>query len=109
MNDDPRLLAWLAAAERALAAAPEQLAEAAATLVAEREPLMRSLEAAPPAAPSPELAARLARADRALDERLGALHAKLRSDLDDVRRARGALAGYRPARANLPAFVSRSV
>jgi hypothetical protein len=109
MNDDPRLLAWLAAAERALAAAPEQLAEAAAALVAEREPMVRSLEAAPPSPPSPELAARIERTDRALDERLGSLHAKLREDLLGVRRARGAQAGYRPARANLPAFVSRSV
>ena len=108
--DDPRLIEWLELAERALAAPVEERGEVLSKVAERRAELQGSLEQTPPAEPA---AADLARRLREAEEALGQLAQTLRDDLQtrvaELRQVRNATQGYRPARSNIPAFVSKSV
>ncbi len=74
-----------------------------------RASLRAALQAEPAAPPSRELAEDLRASERALQEHLSALRARLSGEIDSVRQRRTAARGYRPRRAHRPAFVSRSI
>ena len=110
MSDDPRLAAWLEATETALRAAPADRLEAFEHAKAVRADLQRSLEADPPSRPlSAELSDQLARAEQSLAESTHKLRDETRNAINELRRARAANLGYKPARPNRPAFISKSV
>ncbi len=106
---DPRLVRWAELTEAALARPEPERAAALEELASERAELQRSLETTPPAQlPDAELAGRLRRAETELGSELGRLRHALLDQLEGLRDARRAAQGYRPARGNRPAFVSRS-
>ena len=106
MNDDPRLAAWLEATETALRAAPAERLEALERANTVRADLQRSLEADPPSRPlSAELSDRLAAAEQSLAETNQKLRDETRNAVNELRRARAANLGYKPARPNNPAFI----
>ncbi|MCP4003084.1 MAG: hypothetical protein GY725_02695 [bacterium] len=106
--NDPRLLEWLEATRSLLkqSVSPQKFDE----LAKRREELKRSLESEPPSAPvSAELAAELSASETDLSQRLVGLEESIRSRIDELHLIREANCGYRPTRANRPAFISRSV
>ncbi len=108
--DDPRLLDWLKLTRRALEASNEELGETLQQVSSGRSELQRSLEESPPAsAPGPELALKLGEAESELERLVTGLREQLELQLAELRKVKTATAGYRPARANTPAFVSKSV
>ena len=110
MSDDPRLVAWLETTETALLAPPADRLEALERANAERADLQRSLETDPPTRPlSAQLSDQLARAEQSLGESSHKLRDETGNAINELRRARAANAGYKPARPNHPAFISKSV
>ena len=110
MSDDPRLAAWLEATETALRAAPADRLEALERSNAVRANLQHSLEADPPSQPpSSQLSDQLARAEQSLAESNQKLRDETQHAVNELRRARAANQGYKPARPNHPAFISKSV
>ncbi len=110
MSDDPRLAAWLEATETALRAAPADRLEALERSNAVRADLQRSLEADPPNHPlSQQLSDQLTRAEQSLAESNQKLRDETQNAVNELRRARAANHGYKPARPNHPAFISKSV
>ena len=110
MRDDPRLAAWLEATETALRAAPADRLGVLERSNAVRADLQRSLEADPPNQPvSEQLSERLARAEQSLAESNQKLRDETQNAVNELRRARAANHGYKPARPNHPAFISKSV
>ena len=110
MNDDPRLLKWLALTERALRAPEEQRAETLREIAEEREDLKRSLDRDPPSAPpSQELACRLLESEKTLVGMTAAFRAEIRTRIGELRKVRSATRGYRPTEENIPAFLSKSI
>ncbi len=110
MRDDPRLVAWLDTTETALGAAPADQLEALERAKSVRADLQRSLEEDPPSRPlSAELSDRIATAEQTLAEINRKLLDQTQNAINELRRAREANLGYKPARPNHPAFISKSV
>ncbi len=108
--DDPRLIEWLELAERALAAPVEERGEVLRQVAERRAELQGSLEQTPPAEPAAaDLARRLSEAEEALGQLAQTLSDDLKARVAELRQVRKAAQGYRPARSNIPAFVSKSV
>ncbi len=110
MSDDPRLASWLEATEAALRGTKNERLEALDRARATRTELMRSLEEDPPSEPiSQELSERLARAEETLAEMIQNLREELRIHIEELRKSRTAVDGYKPTLPNRPAFISKSV
>ncbi len=110
MSDDPRLASWLEATEAALRETKNERLEALDRARATRTELMRSLEEDPPREPiSQELSERLARAEESLAEMIQNLREELRIHIEELRKSRTAVDGYKPTLPNRPAFISKSV
>ncbi len=110
MSDDPRLVAWLDTTESALGTAPADQLEALERAKSVRADLQRSLEEDPPSRPlSAELSHRLARAEQTLAEINRKLLEQTQNAVNELRRARAANLGYKPARPNHPAFISKTI
>ena len=108
--DDPRLIEWLELAERALAAPAEERGEVLSKVAERRAELQGSLEQTPPAEPAAaDLARRLSEAEEALGQLAQTLRDDLQTRVAELRQVRNAAQGYRPARSNTPAFISKSV
>jgi hypothetical protein len=101
---------WLARTEETLRAPAGSRPDALAALAEQRGRLQRALEDDPATRPPPPpLAAQLRAAEQALAQALAHWRAALGEQAEAVRRARLATGGYRPARPDRAAFVSRSV
>jgi hypothetical protein len=109
MTDDPRLLAWLEAALRPERMPVDDRPLALAHAFSERAALQRSLEQRPAEAPSVELAQRLREAEQSLARVAAEIRERLVARLAEVRRLRGAVGSYRPAGANHPTFLSKTI
>lgn len=108
--EDPRLLEWLELTERALGAPEEKLAEVLHEVSMGRAELKRSLEQTPPtSAPGRELVQKLDDAEGALGRLAETLRGEIQKKVADLRKLQHATKGYRPARTDDPAFVSRSI
>jgi hypothetical protein len=108
--EDPRLLEWLELTERALGAPEEKLGEVLHEVSLGRAELKRSLEQTPPTSPpGRELAQKLDDAEGALGRLAETLRGEIQKKIADLRKVQHATKGYRPARADDPAFVSRSI
>lgn len=108
--DDPRLLEWLELTQRVLDANEENLFEVLEQAHARRAELQASLESTPPEnPPSAELIQKLRDSENTLDDLMMNLRTDMREKLAELRQIRSGTKGYRPARTNLPAFLSRSV
>lgn len=108
--EDPRLLEWLKLTERALDAPEEKLGEVLHEVSLGRAELKRSLEQTPPTSPpGRELAQKLGDAEEALGRLVESLRGEIQTKAAELRKIQQATKGYRPARADDPAFVSRSV
>lgn len=108
MNNDPRLLEWLRTAEHALGVPASQRAAALEALAQRRAELQRSLEEAPVARCSVELAQKLRAAEAALAQSVEELDRQARNQMGELRAHRHAAQGYRPSEEDIPLFVSRS-
>ena len=108
--DDSRLLEWLELAERALAAPAEKRGEILREVAGRRAELQSSLEQTPPTdPPSADLARRLSESEETLGQLAQSLRDELQTRIAELRQVRDATQGYRPARSNTPAFISKSV
>ncbi len=108
--DDPRLLNWLELTRRALEASDARVGEVLQDVSSGRAELQRSLEESPPISPPrPELTRQLQQAQAELETRVGGLREQIEKRLAELRQVRSATAGYRPARTDTPAFLSKSV
>ena len=108
--DDPRLLDWLKLTKRALEASDENRAEVLREVALGRAELQTSLEQTPTtSAVRPELATELSEADAALGRLVSGLKGEIETRIAELRKVQSATKGYRPARGNTPAFVSRSI
>jgi hypothetical protein len=104
---DPRLSQWLAATRRLLDLTPLERLAALDAICSQRETLMRSLAADPPAGALPtELARELGRAEAEFGRALAELRDDLGQRIAALRNARNATSGYRPTTLGTPAFVS---
>ncbi len=108
--DDPRLVDWLKLTRQALEASKEELAQTLQQVSSGRAELQRSLEESPPSsAPGEELARELEQAEAELEHLVAGVREQLEARLAELRKLQSGTAGYRPARSNTPAFVSKSV
>jgi hypothetical protein len=108
--EDPRLLEWLKLTERALDAPDEKLGEVLREVSLGRAELKRSLEQTPPTSPpGRELARKLGDAEEALARLVESVRGEIQTKAAELRKIQQATKGYRPAHADDPAFVSRSV
>ncbi len=108
--DDPRLVDWLKLTRQALEASKEELAQTLQQVSSGRAELQRSLEESPPSsAPGKELAHELEQAEAELERLVAGVREQLEARLAELRKLQSGTAGYRPARSNTPAFVSKSV
>ncbi len=106
---DARLLEWLEKTRAVVDAPAAERAGSLDVLVGRRDELARSLAESPPVAFPESLARELEGAEAALQTLLAKLGDALRDHLGELRRVQAAAGEYRPARANRPAFVSRSI
>ena len=108
--DDPRLLEWLKVTRAALEATDEDLLTVLKHAQSQRDELKTSIEKEPPKdPPSADLGRELREAETALEELTTQARQQLQTQLTELRKLRKATSDYRPARTNLPSFVSRSV
>ena len=108
--DDPRLIQWLDLAERALAAPAEERGEVLREIAERRAELQGSIEQTPPTdPPAADLARRLSETEEALGQLAQTLRDDLQTRVAELRQVRNAAQGYRPARSDTPAFISKSV
>ena len=108
--DDPRLLDWLELTKRALEASQDNRGEVLREVSLGRAELQRSLEQTPPSSPpGPERARKLGEAEAELELLASDLRSQIETRIGELRKLRSATQGYRPARSNTPAFVSRSI
>ncbi len=108
--DDPRLVDWLKLTRQALEASKEELAQTLQQLSAGRAELQRSLEESPPSsAPGEQLTRELEQTEAELERLVTGMREQLEARLAELRKLQSGTAGYRPARSNTPAFVSKSV
>ena len=110
MREDPRLLEWLELAQNTLETDEKLWPSELAELAEARDRLELSLREEPPtAAPSSELAQRLLVAERKLEALTRTARDEFQEKIGQLRRVRSATTGYRPARGDVPAFLSRSI
>ena len=110
--NDPRLIAWLEATERALDAPDSDRLRALEGAHRARSQLMAALRtAASPAAVecTPDLTGRLVETERRLGEHIATLRAEVTGRVAELRRVRAAAKGYLPVDASGPSLISDDV
>ena len=108
---DPRFSAWLEIARETANAPDAELAERLASACERRAELASSLREEPPDPrrwPDEGLSRELAEVERALASRAAELLAAVRAKVAQVREVRSGTRGYKQARENPPALLSRS-
>ena len=107
-HDDPRLIEWLRLVLGVLESPATELFERLETAHERRAELARSLERVPPdPEPSSELAEALREHEAALAKLADQVLVEVRARIDELRRVRGGTQGYRQARVDVPAYLSR--